>query len=98
MAISSVIVTLTIAGVVVSLKRKCAPDFAVVWECCNLFLGSLILKSIKLTRQVDREVSDTSKADSCTSGWTRITTPGDLPRVVCHIAILCFRGEVILSE
>ena len=27
---------------------------------------------------------DTSKGDSCPSGWTRITTPGDLPKVVCR--------------
>ena len=28
---------------------------------------------------------DTSKGDSCSSGWTKynITTPGDLPKVVC---------------
>ena len=27
---------------------------------------------------------DTSKGDSCPSEWTRITTPGDLPKVVCR--------------
>ena len=27
---------------------------------------------------------DISKGDSCPSGWTRITTPGDLPKVVCR--------------
>ena len=27
---------------------------------------------------------DTSKGDSCPSGWTIITTPGDLPKVVCR--------------
>ena len=27
---------------------------------------------------------DTSKGDSCPSGWTRITTPGALPKVVCR--------------
>ena len=27
---------------------------------------------------------DTSKGDSCPSGWTNITTPGDLPKVVCQ--------------
>ena len=39
---------------------------------------------------------DTSKGDSCPSGWTRITTPEDLPKVVfqsgndvdeCYLAI-----------
>ena len=27
---------------------------------------------------------DTSKGDSCPSGWTKITTSGDLPKVVCR--------------
>ena len=27
---------------------------------------------------------DTSKGDSCTSGWTNITTPGDLSKVACR--------------
>ena len=27
---------------------------------------------------------DTSKGDSCPSGWTRITTPGASPKVVCR--------------
>ena len=27
---------------------------------------------------------DISKGDACPSGWTRITTPGDLPKVVCR--------------
>ena len=27
---------------------------------------------------------DTSKGDVCPSGWTTITTPGDLPKVVCR--------------
>ena len=27
---------------------------------------------------------DTSKGDVCPSGWTNITTPGDLPKVVCR--------------
>ena len=27
---------------------------------------------------------DTSKGDACPSGWSNITTPGDLPKVVCR--------------
>ena len=27
---------------------------------------------------------DTSKGDPCSSGWTKITTPGDSPKVVCR--------------
>ena len=27
---------------------------------------------------------DTSKGDACPSGWTNITTPGELPKVVCR--------------
>ena len=29
---------------------------------------------------------DTSKGDSCPPGWIRLTTPGDLPKVVCRSA------------
>ena len=27
---------------------------------------------------------DTSRGDACPSGWTKITTPGDLPKLVCR--------------
>ena len=97
MAISSIIVTLTIAGVVVSAKEKVCSRFCNSVGMLQSFPGKSYAE-IYQSKKTSRGVSDTSKADCCTCGWTRVTTPGDLPRVVCHIAIVCIRGEVILSE
>ena len=118
MAMSKVIVILTIAGVVAKAEEKVCSNF-----CSSLgMLQSSPGKScaeIYQTNKVSRGVSgpywidttsglhqvncdmdlecgghkggwttivklDTSNGDSCPSGWTRITTPGDLPKVVCR--------------
>ena len=53
MAISSVIVILTIAGAVVAAEEKECSSFVAVWECCNLLLENLVLTSTKPIRHAE---------------------------------------------
>ena len=118
MAISSVIVILTIAGAVVIAEEKVCSSFcnslgilqsspgkscAEIYQINKASRGVSGLYWINTTsglHQVNCDMElecgghkggwttivklDTSKGDACPSGWTRITTPGASPKVVCH--------------
>ena len=118
MAVSSVIVILTIAGAVVTAEEKMCSNFCSSLgmlqsspgkSCAEIYQinkasrgvsGLYWVNTISGLHQVycDMELEcgghkggwttiaklDTSKGDPCPSGWTIITTPGDLPKVVCR--------------
>ena len=118
MAISSVILILTIAGAVVTAEEKVCSSFcsslgmlqsspgkscADIYQINKASRGVSGLYWINTTsglQQVNCDMElecgghkggwttivklDTSKGDACPFGWTKITAPGDSPKVVCR--------------
>ena len=118
MAISCVIVILTMAGTVVTAEEKVCSSFCSSLgmlqsspgeSCAEIFQinkasrgvsGLYWINTTSGLHQVNCDMElecgghkggwttivklDISKGDSCPSEWTKITTPGDLPKVVCR--------------
>ena len=116
MAISSVILILTIAGAVVTAQENVCSTFCSSLgmlqsspgkSCTDIYQinkasrgvsGLYWINTTSGLHQVNCDMElecgghkggwttivklDTSKGDSCPSGWSKITTPGDLPKVV----------------
>ena len=118
MAISSIVIILTVAGAVVTADEKVCSSFCSGLGMLQSSSGESCAEIYQINK-ASREVSglywinttsglhqvncdmelecgghkggwttivklDTSKGDSCPSGWTRITTPGASPKVVCR--------------